>query len=285
MSPTSISVPENGTNTFGVKLVTAPSSNVTVTIARQSGDTDLSANVSSLTFTPANWNIEQTVTIAAADDADTTNGTAIFAIASSGLPTQTVSATEIDDDTATAPTTVTINAQSAAYVRDGSYSGNNFGNDTSLVVKQSPNAGNTRNTYIKFDLTGVTGTITNGKVRVYGKLSGSGTVPIQIRGTDNSWVESSIKFDNAPAGVGSALSTATVNSTTAKWYELDVTSFLQSEQAAGTDDCGFCDRSHGGERSVGELQLRRSLEQSAGDRRDLGRGLGAAGTGRLGNGG
>jgi hypothetical protein len=41
VSPTTLSVPEGGSATFGVRLSRAPSSNVTVAIARASGDADI----------------------------------------------------------------------------------------------------------------------------------------------------------------------------------------------------------------------------------------------------
>src|SRR2546428_784875 len=52
------------------------------------------------TFTAANWNTNQPVTLAAAQDADTTNGSRTFTVASTGIPSITVTATEIDDDAA-----------------------------------------------------------------------------------------------------------------------------------------------------------------------------------------
>ncbi len=52
-----------------------------------------------MTFTTANWNTPQTVTLSAAEDADTVNGTAVFAVASSGLTSIDVNASEADNDT------------------------------------------------------------------------------------------------------------------------------------------------------------------------------------------
>ncbi|MET8156541.1 hypothetical protein ABZT47_09215 [Sphaerisporangium sp. NPDC005289] len=54
-----------------------PPGNVTVGTARVYGDTDLSQS-SSITFTPANWNVPQLITVTAAEDADVENGTATF---------------------------------------------------------------------------------------------------------------------------------------------------------------------------------------------------------------
>ncbi|MEV0235202.1 glycoside hydrolase family 6 protein [Nonomuraea sp. NPDC050786] len=114
-SASSVAVNEGGTATFTAKLSSAPSANVTVTTTRASGDTDLSvASGGSLTFTPANWNTAQTVTLAAAQDADTTSGTASFTVGGTGVTPATVTATEVDDDAVVeqaiivTPTSVTV---------------------------------------------------------------------------------------------------------------------------------------------------------------------------------
>jgi hypothetical protein len=100
VTPTALSVTEGGTNTFGVKLAFQPASNVTVNLAFSSGDGDLSVSgTTSLTFTPLNWNTVQNFTLAAAEDADTANGTATFNVTSTGLTTVDVTATEADNDT------------------------------------------------------------------------------------------------------------------------------------------------------------------------------------------
>ena len=53
-------------------------------MARASGDSDLTVSGgASLTFTSANWNTPQTVTLAAAEDVDLANGSAVFDVTSS----------------------------------------------------------------------------------------------------------------------------------------------------------------------------------------------------------
>jgi hypothetical protein len=49
-------------------------------------------------FTPANWNTPQTVTICAAEDPDTVNGTRTFFVGMAGTTPILVTATEIDND-------------------------------------------------------------------------------------------------------------------------------------------------------------------------------------------
>ena len=56
------------TDTFTVRLNTQPTSNVVVNVG--SGDpTEATVNPATLTFTPSNWNIPQTVTVTGVDDA------------------------------------------------------------------------------------------------------------------------------------------------------------------------------------------------------------------------
>jgi hypothetical protein len=59
-------VTEGGaTDTYTVRLVAAPTANVTVSV---SPDAQLTTSTASLVFTPANWNVPQTVTVTAVDD-------------------------------------------------------------------------------------------------------------------------------------------------------------------------------------------------------------------------
>ncbi|GAA2903847.1 hypothetical protein GCM10010517_69880 [Streptosporangium fragile] len=96
-SPTSVSVPEGGSKTVGYKLSQEPSGNVTVNLTK-TGDADLTIAPSTLTFTSANWNTAQNVTVSAAQDADQANGTATITAAATGHTGASVTATEADDD-------------------------------------------------------------------------------------------------------------------------------------------------------------------------------------------
>ncbi|MBI5835027.1 MAG: C10 family peptidase [Armatimonadetes bacterium] len=96
-SASTVAVHENGTSTVGVSLAGQPGANVTVAVARASGDTDLRGSTS-LTFTPSNWNVAQRVTIAAVHDIDALAGQAVFQASAVGWSTALVTATEVDDD-------------------------------------------------------------------------------------------------------------------------------------------------------------------------------------------
>ncbi len=98
-STDSINVPEGGTNAFDVRLSTRPSSDVSVTVTRVSGDTDITVQSgSNLTFTTANWSQNQTVTLSASEDVDISNGTAAIRISAPGLQNKDLTATEQDNN-------------------------------------------------------------------------------------------------------------------------------------------------------------------------------------------
>ena len=85
LSTTKFIVPEEDTDTYSVRLGTAPTHAVTVTLTRDSNgddhitfDTDphTAGNQSTLTFSTTSWNVAQPVTVAAANDTDKLYGTA-----------------------------------------------------------------------------------------------------------------------------------------------------------------------------------------------------------------
>jgi hypothetical protein len=101
-APAAVNVPEGGTATVALKLSRQPTGNVTVTTARTTGDTDLSVSAgASLTFTPANFNTAQNVTLRAAEDTDSANGLATFTASATGQASATITATEMDNDLST----------------------------------------------------------------------------------------------------------------------------------------------------------------------------------------
>jgi hypothetical protein len=91
-SPTTLSVKQGSTGTFGLSLSAAPSANVTVTTTRTSGDSGLTVTGGgTLTFTPSNFATAQTVTVSA--DSSST-GSATFTAAAAGYPSAAITVTE-----------------------------------------------------------------------------------------------------------------------------------------------------------------------------------------------
>jgi hypothetical protein len=94
-----IEIIEGGTASFQIKLSASPSGNVTVSVSRTGGDSDITVQSgSTLTFTPNNWHNFQAVVLAAAQDDDAQSSTATIGISAPGLADREIEAKEIDDD-------------------------------------------------------------------------------------------------------------------------------------------------------------------------------------------
>jgi len=147
------------------------------------------------------------------------------------------------DGAATVSQAVTIVVTAAlppiadAYVRDGAAnSGRNFGSAASLQVRRGSSGAN-RWGYVKFDLSAVPA-VGSAKLRLFGALSATTGTTVQTAAypvSDTTWAESAITWTNKPVAGTAPLATVTLvnNSTTARWYEWDVTAYLQQEKAAG----------------------------------------------------
>ncbi len=99
VSTASLTVNETGSNTFTVRLATAPAAAVTVTSARTAGDSDVNVTGGgNLTFTTANFATPQTVTVAANDDGDNANDTATITVSTAGEVSRSVAVTVTDND-------------------------------------------------------------------------------------------------------------------------------------------------------------------------------------------
>jgi Bacterial Ig domain/Carboxypeptidase regulatory-like domain/IPT/TIG domain/Beta-propeller repeat len=131
-----------------------------------------------------------------------------------------------------------LSATADAYVRDGASATTNFGTATELQTQVSA-TGSNRETYIKFDITTVTG-IVNAKLRLYGRLSDtSGTnvpatvYPVLTSAPDLTESGSgSITWNNKP-GTGPAITSVTVTNNTARWYEWNIGDYVKAEKDAG----------------------------------------------------
>nr|MBF2759941.1 hypothetical protein [Ectothiorhodospiraceae bacterium AqS1] len=113
LDPTSLSITEGGDDRFEVMLTTQPSGNVKVTLSQAGGagsdvtvDTDDSASgdQNELTFTTADWNQAQTVTVKTGQDNDLANDVETLTLTASGADyagvSDTLRVTVTDDDAA-----------------------------------------------------------------------------------------------------------------------------------------------------------------------------------------
>jgi N-acetylneuraminic acid mutarotase len=133
---------------------------------------------------------------------------------------------------------MTLSPLADAFVRDGSYAAKNYGKDTALLVKGATVSGYKRSSYLKFSLSNI-GSLSSAKLRFYGhNTDNTNTVSLSAYGVSNdSWTESGITFNNAPAASTSALGAVNVGSST-KYYEIDVTNFVKT-QCAGDKIVSF----------------------------------------------
>jgi glucose/arabinose dehydrogenase len=127
VSATQLEITEGGNGSFTVALSTQPASNVTVTVTRIAGDADVTVQAGAvMVFTPQNYSVPQTATIAAAEDPDSASDTATIAVEGQG-GRRLVAVTALDNDlaapsfTSTPVATAVVNAP---YTYDADASGN-----------------------------------------------------------------------------------------------------------------------------------------------------------------
>ena len=88
-----VMVPPGQKAPLQVKLSEDPTTNVVVTVAWQEGSSALSIQgTATLNFTPTNWDIYQTVQIAATPDTNDMNATAVFGLSGPGLTEKKITA-------------------------------------------------------------------------------------------------------------------------------------------------------------------------------------------------
>ena len=93
---------QNASDTYTIVLNTQPTGNVVISLD-VTGDPDVTADAATLTFTPQNWDQEQTVTVSAAQDDDTADDSAVITHAATsadphyeGIPVPSVAVTVED---------------------------------------------------------------------------------------------------------------------------------------------------------------------------------------------
>ena len=91
LNTTNISVNENSTTTFTVKLDRKPTNNQIVRLSCENGNATL--NKSSLTFTPSNYNTTQTVTVTGVYDNSLNDKSCVIVLTSNEVKTQSVNVT------------------------------------------------------------------------------------------------------------------------------------------------------------------------------------------------
>jgi hypothetical protein len=118
-----------------------------------------------------------------------------------------------------APLTITPSADSQV---TEATPGKNYGNTTYLQV--DGDSGARVESYILFDVSGLSGPVSGAKLRIYDRGNGSTNGP-ELYGTDTSWTESGLTWSNRP-GRTSAMLGDLGNVGANVWVEYDVTSLI-----------------------------------------------------------
>jgi MYXO-CTERM domain-containing protein len=99
VSPTNVWLAEGDPAVVMVRLATMPGQDVTVTSLPSGGDTDVAVRAGgTLTFTAANWDRPQPLTVVARPDLDSTDDVGTIALSSPGLTSETVVVHTRDDN-------------------------------------------------------------------------------------------------------------------------------------------------------------------------------------------
>ena len=122
-----------------------------------------------------------------------------------------------------------------AYVRGGQYANTNYGGAGELIAKFSADTAYLREAYMLLDISGVQPGQTV-RLRLFGKLSDTrapsvttAIMPIATGG----WTEANVTWNNRPSVGAATWATVAVSGTTGQWYEVDITSPVQTLKAGG----------------------------------------------------
>jgi hypothetical protein len=121
------------------------------------------------------------------------------------------------------------------YARSGSSSGTSFGAASEVVVKFSADAQYLREGYMLLDISDVQpgDTVT---LRLFGRLSDAREAAVTAHAfpvADTTWSETGLNWNNRPASGSTAIASVAVAGTTGQWYNIDLTSYAQSQRSAG----------------------------------------------------
>jgi glucose/arabinose dehydrogenase len=138
-------------------------------------------------------------------------------------------------------TGATLSAADDAYVRSGDGAARNYGAAGVLMAKTSADANVFRQSYLKFDLAGVTLSAgATAKLRLFGQYDAPAgsteTVAVGVFGVpESAWSESSLTWNTRPGAGGTtpAAAAAQTLGVGPRWYQWDLTDYLRQQQAAG----------------------------------------------------
>ena len=228
LNKTNMNVQQANRGTFTVKLDRAPSSNQVVTILKN--NSNINIDLTQLTFTPANWNIEQTVIVSGV-----TVGSTTITVSSNGVSSKTISV-------AIASSTVTYGeitiSKASATVRRGSTTTFTVKLNSAPSANQTINISST-NGAVTTSSSSLTFTTSNWStpqtVTLSGASVGGATITLTSSGVDTKQVAVSVvdyATDGSAGSISSSINITKVNGVTVDTIKgVDVSSIIALENS------------------------------------------------------
>ena len=228
LNKTNMNVQQANRGTFTVKLDRAPSSNQVVTISKSNSNIDI--DLTQLTFTPANWNREQTVIVSGI-----TVGSTTITVSSNGVSSKTISV-------AIASSTVTYGemtiSKASTTVRRGSTTTFTVKLNSAPSTNQTINISST-NGAVTVSSSSLTFTTSNWStpqtVTLSGASVGGATITLTSSGVDTKQVAVSVvdyATDGSAGSISSSINITKVNGVTVDTIKgVDVSSIIALENS------------------------------------------------------
>ncbi|OGJ90499.1 MAG: hypothetical protein A2487_03735 [Candidatus Raymondbacteria bacterium RifOxyC12_full_50_8] len=117
-----------------------------------------------------------------------------------------------------------------AFVRGGTYTDVNYGNDSVLTIKTETSADYTRRSFLKFDLSNIAGmTVDSAVLKLYSASAVTANISVNAI-ADDGWQEGNVTWSNQPA-LGSAIDTIVISNSIG-WKYANLTASLQAKAAS-----------------------------------------------------
>ncbi len=114
------------------------------------------------------------------------------------------------------------------YARGGSYSDNNYGDQTEMITKVTDNPGFTRESFLKFDISSIHTKVSEAHIDIYGKIVNGTDIEI-YSSANSSWKEGELNWDNRPEA-SELLDRIIINDNSEGYFTWDVSDHLVKER-------------------------------------------------------
>lgn len=137
----------------------------------------------------------------------------------------------------------TVNVYGDAYVQNGIYASDNFGDHTAVEIKGTNIANEKRNGYLRFDVSSIPANAVNIRLNIHAyNVLDTSTVPITVYQTDTPFLnfnEMTVTYTSRPSHPSSALGVINVNGTD-PFHSLDVTAYVKDRAKKPNATASFC---------------------------------------------